>query len=539
VSSRSSTRAGRSTVVGPKGMAATAHPLATLTAIEILKAGGSAVDGAIAANAMLGLVEPVGCGVGGDLFAIVWDPSERALVGLDASGRAPAARTLESIGVDRIPPVGPLSVTVPGAVDGWFMLAERFGRLPMTQLLEPAIHYARAGAPIPSVIAEHWARNLAYFESHDGLDHDAIRALYAPGGTAPAAGTLFRNPALAATYEAIGTGRDAFYEGPIAEAIERTMTRLGGDLRASDLAAHESDWVTPHQASYRGVQVHELGPNTQGIAALQMLRLLEPFDLRAMPEADAIHLSVEAKRLVFEDRARHYADPAHYDAPIERLLSDDYTDLRRTLIDPERARSEVSPGLLEDGDTTYLCVADADGMMVSLIQSNYRGMGSGVVAEGAGFMLQNRGELFATDPAHPNCVAPGKRPFHTIIPAFATRDGEPWLAFGLMGGAMQPQGHVQILQHLLAFDRDLQEAGDASRWRHDGSSEPTGEAADGIGTVHLEPAFDETVQRALAAKGHRVVRSTRGFGGYQAIERAGGVYRGASECRKDGCALGY
>lgn len=429
---------------------------------------------------------------------------------------------------------------MPGAVDGWAMLAERFGRLSMAERLAPAIAYAEGGIPIPAVIAAQWARNLAAFEAHEELDHAAIGALYAPGGAPPAAGSLFRNPALATTYRTIAEGgRDAFYAGPIAAAIDESLSRHGGDLRASDLEAHGSDWVTPLTARYRGVTVHELGPNTQGLAVLQMLRLLEPFDLRRMSQAEVVHLSVEAKRLAFEDRARHYADPACYDAPTAALLSDEYTERRRALIDPARARAEASPGLIEEGDTTYLCVADADGMMVSLIQSNYRGMGSGVVVEGAGFMLQNRGELFATDPAHPNCVAPGKRPFHTIIPAFATKDGAPWLAFGLMGGAMQPQGHVQILQHLLDQGRDLQQAGDAPRWRHDGSSEPTGQPADGIGTVHLELGFDPAIERALADKGHRVVRSTKGFGGYQAIALEDGVYRGASECRKDGCALGY
>lgn len=535
--------AGRSVVFGANGMAATAHPLATLTAIEILKSGGTAVDAAIAANAMLGLVEPTGCGIGGDLFAIVWDPSACSLVGLDASGRAPSGRTLESvraqIGERRIPRLGPLSVTVPGAVDGWAMLGERYGRLTMAERLAPAISVARDGAPIPAVIARQWAANLEAFSGFE-LDHAAIRSVYAPGGAAPEAGRLFRNPALAATYELIGRGgRSAFYEGSIAEAIERTMVALGGDLLASDVAAHTSDWVMPWSVGYRGIEVHELGPNTQGIAALQMLRMLEGFDLRSMSEVDAIHVSVEAKRLAFEDRARHYADPAMYQAPVERLLSNEYTDVRRALIDAERVREEVSPGLMEQGDTTYLCVADSDEMIVSLIQSNYRGMGSGVVVDGCGFMLQNRGELFATDPLHPNCVAPGKRPFHTIIPAFATRDGEPWLAFGLMGGAMQPQGHVQILQHLLDFGLDLQQAGDAPRWRHEGSSEPTGEGADGIGRVHLEPGFSEEVERGLVAKGHRVVRSTSGFGGYQAIQNVDGIYGGASECRKDGCALGY
>ncbi len=522
-------------------MAATAHPLATLTAIEILKSGGTAVDAAIAANAMLGLVEPTGCGIGGDLFAIVWDPNSCELAGLDASGRAPSGRTLEAvraqIGDGRIPRVGPLSVTVPGAVDGWVMLGERYGRLTMTERLAPAIHYAREGAPIPPVIARQWAANLEAFERYEGLDHDAIRAVYAPGGKAPEAGRFFWNPELADTYELIARHeRRAFRMGPIAEAIEAST---GGELRVADLAAHTSDWVTPYSVSYRGIEVYELGPNTQGIAALQMLRLLEDFDLRSMDLAEAIHVSVEAKRLAFEDRARHYADPTAYEAPVGELLSDEYTSARRALIDRERVRPDVSPGLIEEGDTTYLCVADSEEMIVSLIQSNYRGMGSGVVVRGCGFMLQNRGELFSTDPTHPNCVAPGKRPFHTIIPAFATRESEPWLAFGLMGGAMQPQGHVQILQHLLDFDRDIQEAGDAPRWRHDGSSEPTGEPADGIGTLHLEPGFAEEVERGLVARGHRVVRSTGGFGGYQAIQNVDGIYGGASESRKDGCALGY
>ncbi len=543
----------RSPVYGSHGMAATAQPLASQAALDVLRQGGSAVDAAIAANATLGLMEPVGCGIGGDLFAIVWDPKTKRLYGYNGSGRSPARRSLADLkaklkGAKQIPPVGSLPVTVPGAVDGWFALHERFGRLGMQEVLQPAIDYARQGFPVSPVIAYYWERNMASFEKRLGNgwleEFDNGRKLFLVDGKPPRAGQRFKNPDLARTYQRLATdGRTAYYEGSIAQTIAGYMKRIGGDLTAEDFAEHRGEWVEPVSVRYRGYDVYELPPNTQGIAALQMLQMLEPYDLANMSEADRIHVMVEAKRLAFEDRARYYADPAMASVPLSGLLDPAYAESRRALIDLTAARPSVDAGApaLEPGDTTYLTVADADGMMVSLIQSNYRGMGSGLVPDGLGFMLQDRGELFSLEEGHANVYAPGKRPFHTIIPAFVMKDGRPWLSFGVMGGAMQPQGHVQVLVNLIDLGLDLQAAGDAARWRHDGSSEPTGPHVDGVGTLLVESGVAEATREGLRAKGHRVKVSKGGFGGYQAVQRdhAQSVYVGASEMRKDGAAQGY
>ncbi len=543
----------RAPVLGRNGAAATAQPLATRIAIDTLRAGGSAVDAAIAANAALGLMEPVGNGIGGDLFALVWDPASGELHGLNASGRSPRGRSLEDLraklaGRDAIPPFGSLPVTVPGTVDGWFELHERFGRLPMAELLAPAVRYAREGYPVTQLIAHYWERNFERFEEHaaDIEELDNARATFLVNGRAPRAGELFTNPDLARLLERLGReGRDVFYRGDIATTIDSYMRRIGGDLRFDDLAAHTSEWVDPVSVDYRGYRVHQLPPNGQGLAVLQMLALLRPFDLASMGpgSADALHLMIEAKRLAFEDRARYYADPELSRVPVAGLISDAYADRRRRLIRMDRAMPVVAAGApaLEDGDTTYLSVADRDGMMVSLIQSNYRGMGSGLVPDGLGFMLQDRGELFALDEGHNNVYAPGKRPFHTIIPGFVTRDGQPWLSFGVMGGSMQPQGQVQVLVNLIDFGMNLQEAGDAARFRHGGSSQPTGAAADGVGTVYLESGIAAAVREELGRRGHRVRGPDGSFGGYQAVLRdpETGVYAGASEMRKDGAALAY
>ncbi len=545
----------RAPAVGVHGMAATAHPLATLVALDILKAGGSAVDAAIAANAALGLMEPVGNGVGGDLFAIVWDPETAQLYGLNASGRSPQGRSLEDLrarlgDAGGIPAVGTLPVTVPGAVDGWFELHGRFGRLPMAEVLAPATRYAREGFPMTQLIAYYWERNMAIFERRfeDGPwleEFDNARATYLIDGAAPAEGQLFRNPDLANTYDMLAQGgRDAFYRGPLAQTMADYFARIGGDLTMADFAAHDSEWVEPVSVNYRGYDVYELPPNTQGVAALQMLQILEGFDLASMgPGADALHLMVEAKRLAFEDVARYYADPAFADIPLEWLISDEYAAQRRALISMDRAMTDVQPGeaALQDGDTTYLTVADENGMMVSLIQSNYRGMGSGLVADGLGFMFQDRGQLFSLEDGHANVYAPGKRPFHTIIPAFVMRDGAPLMSFGLMGGDMQPQGHVQVLVNIIDFGMNLQEAGDAARFRHAGSSTATGGVATGVGEVELESGYGEDVRAVMEERGHVPVDGNGGFGGYQAIWRDPdtGVYFGASEMRKDGMAAGY
>ena len=538
----------RSEVIATQGMAATSHPLVSQVALDVLKRGGTAVDAAIAANATLGLMEPTGNGVGGDLFAIVWDAKTQKLYGLNGSGRSPKSLTLEKLRAElrklnspTIPRTGPLPVSVPGTVDGWFELHGRFGKLPMKELLAPAIAYARNGFPVTEVIAEGWERNARNLQKYPGFAE-----VYMPHGRAPAKGEVFRNPLLANTLSAIASGgRDAFYKGEIAQRIESYMRANGGYLSAADFAAHKSEWVEPVSTNYRGYDVWELPPNTQGVAALQMLNILEAYDLKSMGfgSADYLHVFVEAKKLAFEDRARYYADPEFAKIPLKTLLSKDYAAKRRALIKPDRAAREypVDAKALEQGDTIYMTVADAAGNMVSLIQSNYRGMGSGMTPTGCGFILQDRGELFSLEDGHASVYAPGKRPFHTIIPAFITRDGKPWLSFGLMGGAMQPQGHVQIVVNLIDFGMNLQEAGDAPRARHDGSSEPTGEVMKDGGEVVLEVGALPATVKALEARGHKVTVTNDGdFGGYQAIMRnAEGVYFGASESRKDGAAQGY
>ncbi len=538
-------RATRSVVVARNGMVATSQPLATTVALDVLQAGGSAADAAIAANAMLALTEPTGCGIGGDLFAIAWMAEEQRLVGLNASGRSPRGLTLEALTEacegGRIPPRGPLPVSVPGCVDGWFELHARLGKTPMKELLAPAIRYAEEGFPVSEVIAMYWRLNARVLRE---FPHFAEQFLLE--GRGPQAGDVFRNPGLARTLRRIAEeGRDGFYRGPVAETIAAEVAEQGGFLTTDDLARHRSEWVRPLSVNYRGYDVWELPPNGQGIAALQMLRILEGFDLAAMGfgSADHLHHVLEAKKLVFEDRARFYADMDFHDVPVEALLSAEYAEARRAEIESERALDRLEAGnpALERGDTIYLTTADAEGNMVSLIQSNYRGMGSGVCPPGLGFILQNRGELFDLTPGRANTYAPGKRPFHTIIPAFVTKDGAPFLSFGVMGGAFQPQGHVQILVNVIDFGMNLQEAGDAPRFAHNGSSEPTGQTARAGGTITLESGFSPEVLRELERRGH-VIRSTPGiYGGYQAIGRdvARGIYLGASESRKDGHAAGY
>jgi len=539
----------RSEAMAPAAMAATSQPLATLAALEILRRGGSAVDAAIAANAVLGLTEPTGCGIGGDLFAIVWDPASGRLHGLNASGRAPRTLTLEyftSRGIERMPSYGPLPVTVPGAVDGWFELHGRFGRLPMKDVLAPAIRYAREGFPVTEVIADGWARNTRVLEDFPGF-----RETFMPNGRAPAKGETFANPRLARTYETLAReGRDAFYEGDIARAIAGYVKENGGFLSYEDLAAHRSEWVEPVSTNYRGYDIWELPPNGQGIAALQMLNILEGFDIASMGfgSADYLHVLAEAKKLAFEDRARYYADPDFADVPVARLISKEYAAERRALIDMSRAARSYPAGDMPPGgaDTVYLSVAGPDGMMVSLIQSNYRGMGSGMTPGDLGFVLQDRGEGFALRAGHPNALEPGKRPFHTIIPAFVTRDGKPLMSFGVMGGDMQPQGHAQVIVNLVDFGMNLQEAGDAPRLQHglgkDGSHR-SGETVTDGGFGLLEPGFGPGGIEELRRRGHQVIEEENGyrFGGYQAIRRdpVSGAYTGATESRKDGLAAGY
>ncbi len=532
----------RSEVIARNGMAATSHPLATQIALDILKQGGTAVDAAIAANAALGLMEPTGCGIGGDLFAIVWDSRTKKLYGLNASGRSPRSLTLEWFkenGYERIPSYGPLPVTVPGCVDGWFELHEKFGKLPMTDILAPAIRYAEEGFPVTELIAYYLNRSVPRFAER----FPNVRETWTIDGKVPRKGDVFRNPKLAQTYRRIATeGRDVFYKGEIARVIADFIQAQGGFLSYEDLANHRSEWVEPVSTNYRGYDVWELPPNGQGIAALQMLNILEGYDLAryGFGSPEHIHYFVEAKKLAFEDRARYYADMDFAEVPVDTLISKAYAARRRALIDDHRAGT-YEAGEISAGETIYLTVADQWGNMVSLIQSNYRGMGSGMVPPGLGFMLQDRGELFSLQEGQANTYAPGKRPFHTIIPAFVTKDGQPFLSFGVMGGDFQPQGHVQILMNIIDFGMNLQEAGDAPRIAHHGSSTPTGQPARGRGTVTLESGFPYETIRQLMRMGHQVGFDLGSYGGYQAImyDAERGIYIGASESRKDGQAAGY
>jgi gamma-glutamyltranspeptidase/glutathione hydrolase len=537
--------ASRSVVAARHGMVAAAHPLAVQIGIDVLKRGGSAVDAAIAVNAALSLMEPVSCGPGGDLFALVWEPRTATLHGLNASGRAPLALTPEAVTPEAdgtIPAYSPFSWTVPGAVDGWFELHRRFGRLPIGDVLGPAVAYARDGVPVPQVIAGAWARGSRLFAGFPGFAE-----VFMPGGRAPGENEPFANPALARTFETlIRGGRDAYYRGEIAREIVAYSQRVGGFFTLADFERHSSQWVEPISTTYRGRQVWEIPPNGQGIAALQMLNILEGSDVGRFgrESADYWHLLVEAKKLAYADRARYLADPDAVSVPVKALLSKEYGAAQARRIDMAQAARSVEPGLpdLPEGDTTYLATADGEGMMVSLIQSNYTGFGSGHAIPNLGFGLQDRGAQFSLKPDHPNVLAPGKRPFHTIIPAFLGKDGVPWMAFGVMGGDMQPQGHVQIVVNLVDFAMNLQEAGDAPRFHHTGSSEPTGTTMTAGGVLHLESGIPPDVRRELLKRGHRIVETTgTSFGGYQAIRRdpITGVLLGASESRKDGCAMGY
>jgi len=525
-------------------MVCAAHPLAVQIGLDILKQGGSAVDAAIAVDAALGLMEPVGSGIGGDLFAIVWDAEEQKMIGINASGRCPQLLTIEEVtekGYQTMPLTGPLPQTVPGCVDGWFELHKKFGRLPMSVILAPAIEAAENGFPVTEVIAYYWERGSERLKKHPNF-----AKTYMPDGHAPRKGEIFCNPDLANTYRILAEqGRDAFYKGSIAHTIDAFSLRTGGYLRLADLENHTSTWVDPVSTNYRGYDVWELPPNGQGIAVLQMLNILELYNLSAMGHnsAQALHVMIEAKKLAFEDRAAFYADPDFNRIPIQKLISKSYAKKRNRLIQMKRAiRSIPASDLpIEQGETTYLCVADKDRNFISLIQSNYAGFGSGPVPDGLGFCLQDRGALFNLDPDHPNSLEPGKRPFHTIIPAMVTKNGKPVFTFGVMGGAMQPQGHVQVLCNIIDFGMNIQEAGDASRFRHSGSSQPTGEIMKNGGNVVPESGIDPEVIRSLINLGHHIIKSNGGFGGYQGIwwDHENNVLIGASESRKDGCAMGY
>jgi len=548
--------ASRSAAMGCSGAAGTAHPLATLTAIETLKRGGSAIDAAVAANACLGFLEPTSSGLGGDCYAMVWDPKLAKVVGLAGSGRSPKSLSLETVrsrarnGV--IPAHGAISVSTPGALDAWWTLHQRYGKLQWAELFQPAIHLCESGVPVPQIIGYYIKRNLVIFQNPDSGVEETANAMhtYAPGGHAPGEGDVFRNPDLARTYRMIAEGgRDAFYDGPIARTIDAYFKRIGGWLSSEDLRGQHAEWGDPLVTSYRGVDVYAMAANTQGLATLQMLNILENFDLRNMgfQSAASIHCQTEAKRLAYEDRARYYADPHFSRIPISWLSSKAYAAERAKLIRPDGILTPVHPGQAPShGDTTYFSVADADGMMVSMIQSNFRGMGSGLVADGLGFMFQDRGELFSLVDGHPNIYQPGKRPFQTIIPGFATKGGQPWMSFGVMGGDMQPQGQAQIIIDRVDYGLDVQAAGDSPRWHHEGSSQSMGEDLAGLGprgVLRLEEGIPQATRRALMALGWPMGESDGGFGRYECIEhRMNGrdrVYAAASEMRADGLALAY
>ncbi|MBX9576116.1 MAG: gamma-glutamyltransferase family protein [Caulobacteraceae bacterium] len=552
--------AGRSTVWGTRGAVATAHPTATLIGLDTLRRGGSAIDAAIAVNAALGFLEPVANGIGGDAFCLMWDPKQRKVLGFNGSGASPRGLSLDAArgkanARGYLPSYGAVTVNVPGTVDAWWQAHQRHGKLPWKDVLMPVVELCERGEVIPQLIAYYLDRNMAIFDRSAGIieDNDNRKKVYAPDGRTPRVGEVFANPDLARTYRLIAEGgRDAFYQGPIAEAIEGYFRRIGGWMTRTDLAAHRTEWVEPLTSSYRGVDIWQLGPNTQGLSTLQILNVCERFDLKGLgfQSAASVHVQAEAKRLAFEDRARWFADERFSKTPVERLISKDYAAERAALIRMDRVMDRAMPGdAPTQGDTTYFSIADADGMMVSWIQSNYRGMGSGLVPDDGnggtlGFMFQDRGELFALTDGHPNVYAPGKRPFHTIIPGFATRDGEPWMAFGVMGGGMQPQGQAQIVINMVDYGLDPQEAGDAPRWQHEGSSEPTGQAAEGTGVLHLESGVPEATKDQLRAMGWTLGGPNGGFGGYQNVirqvnERGPWTYGAASEARKDGLALAY
>ncbi|MFP6648878.1 MAG: gamma-glutamyltransferase, partial [Pirellulaceae bacterium] len=530
----------RSVVVARHGIVATSHPLAAEAGLDILKAGGNAVDAAIAANAMLGVVEPMSCGIGGDMFVIYWDNTNGKLHGLNASGRSPLKISRELFseqGMQQIPVEGPLSWSVPGCVSGWGELHGRFGKRSLQEILAASIQTADEGFPVTEVIASYWKGA----EESLGRWPDSASTFLVDRERTPRFGEIFRNPRLARSYQLIAEqGPDAFYRGSIAKRIVAFSEQNGGLFSMKDFRSHRAEWVTPVSTSYRGYDVWELPPNGQGIAALQILNVLEHHDVASMGHgsADFIHLFTEAKKLAFADRARYYADPAFGDLPTEALISRQYGIEQNERIDMQRAAEDVPAGdpRLQQGDTVYLTVIDKDRNCCSFIQSNYFGFGSKVTPADLGFAMQNRGALFALDDEHLNRLEPGKRPFHTIIPAMVTHDGNPFFCFGVMGGDMQPQGHVQVLVNLIDFKMNVQAAGDAARVRHVGSATPTGLEASGVGVVNVESGIREAVIEELISRGHQVQRSEGGFGGYQGIliDPVNGVLHGGTESRKDG-----
>lgn len=534
----------RSVVTARKGMACTSDPRATQAAIDILRQGGNAVDAAIAANAVLGVVEPMSCGIGGDLYSIVWDAKTEKIYGLNASGRSPAKLTRDVFAkqnLSEIPLYGPLSWSVPGCVAGWHDLHSKFGKLPMEKILAPAIRLAEEGFAVSPVISGFWQAAEANLGKHPDS-----AATFLPHGKAPEAGDVFRNPKLAATYNQLSEqGLPSFYTGSIADRIVQYSRDNGGYFAKEDFSNHRNEWVAPISTNYRGYDVWQIPPNGQGLAVLQMLNVLSQFEIAKMKwgSAEYLHLLIEAKKLAYADRARYYADMAFENVPVKQLSSMEYGKQQATRIDPTRSSMNLIAGdpKLVDGDTVYLCVVDEDRNCCSLIQSNYYGFGSQMVPGDLGFAIQNRGNLFSLDPNHPNRLEPGKRPFHTIIPSLVTKDGKPVFVFGVMGGDMQPQGQVQVLVNWIDYGMNIQMAGDAARVRHEGSATPTGvpETPPG-GIVHVESGIPQNAIEELRRMGHSVEFARRSMGGYQGIliDAARGTLQGATESRNDGLALG-
>ncbi len=535
---------GRSEVIALNGMVASSHPLASQIGIEILKQGGNAVDAAIAVNAALGLMEPTGCGIGGDLFAIVYDQKTKKVYGLNSSGwssELSRPEIFQQKNLKFIPIYGGLSVTIPGCVAGWFELNKRFGRLKMEKILKPVIDYALKGVPLPELICYYWRRGINLFKNFN-----EFQKIFNPWNRLPEKGDIFMNPSLARTYSLIARqGRKAFYEGEIASKIVQAVNANGGFMTIKDLKEYQPEWVEPLQTDYKGYQILELPPNTQGYAVLLMLNMLKKFNLNEYQHnsKEYLHLLVEVKKLAYEVLAKFCADQRFSKIPLDKILSSAFSENLLKYYSPDSVLKEITgiDSTIRDADTVYLTVVDAERNVVSLIQSNYSGFGSGIVPEGTGFCLQNRGALFSLEPDQPNTIAPRKRPFHTIIPAMVMQNNLPVFSFGVMGGDMQPQGHLQILLNIIEFKMNLQEAADAPRFYHTASSDSRGEKMRNGGILFLESGINYEAARELVKLGHTVQLNVGGFGGFQGIwiDWKRNIIFGASESRKDGSALGY
>ncbi|MSO82398.1 MAG: gamma-glutamyltransferase [Acidobacteria bacterium] len=534
----------RSPVLARKGVIATSQPLASAAGLQVLQAGGNAIDAAVTAAAVLAVVEPTMTGIGGDVFAIVYDRKTKALRGLNSSGRAGSNANADALiakGMTQMPGDGVYPITVPGAVAGWAELLEKHGTITLARALAPATGYAREGFPVSEIIADQWVAATGRVSQDP-----AAAAVFLPGGRAPKPGEIFRNPDLANTLEQIARGgRDAFYRGPIGAAIAADMQKRGGFLTSADLAAHRADWVDPIGTSYRGYDLYELPPNTQGFVALEILNILEGYDVGALGHnsAEYLHLLAEAKRIAFADRAAYLADPRLVPpSTLKALISKDYAAARRREIDPGRAATGYQPGAFggtsshdaffdgrDRGDTVYLAAADVEGNAISFINSLFSEFGSGIVVQGTGIVLHNRGAGFTLEKDHPNCLAPGKRPLHTLVPAFVMKDGKPFMPFGVMGGDNQAQAHVQVIVNIVDFGMNVQEAGEAARVRHGGD------------VIAAESGIGEAVRASLRQRGHVVIDGRGLMGGYQAvmIDPMTGVLMGGSDPRKDGLAIGW